>query len=493
MKDSLKGKKKESGKLKPTERILSCFEKISAIPRASKCEEKIRRFFLEWAENKGFVAKTDEVGNVLVEIPGTNKRKQASPIIIQGHLDMVCEKEPDCQHDFSTDPIKLVHDGDWIHADRTSLGADNGIALAMAMALAEEANISHPPLELLFTVDEETGLTGAGGLKPGFFKGKILLNLDSEDEGVFTVGCAGGRDTFISLPLQYESVPPNYQAFVIKAFGITGGHSGVNINEERANAIQALVRILDQIRLETDLRIIAFYGGTAHNAIPRESHATIFIPPDDLDKASRVVVKTQRFMESEYRLTDPKFGGSMSFYPMPVDDRAMTPASTGRVIDLMMALPHGVMARSTEIKDLVETSNNLAKVSIEGGKLHIETSQRSSVMSRLDLLTTRIETIAKLAGAEVKSNKGYPSWQPNLKSPLLLKCLQIYKSQFGKDAKVEVIHAGLECGIIGNIDSEMDMISFGATLKDPHSPRERLHVPSIEKVWNFLIELLQSF
>jgi len=475
-----------------TKKILDAFAKISVIPRCSKNEEKICAFLMEWAASKKFPAKKDRMGNVVITVPATSGYEKSPKVILQGHVDMVCEKTPDSLHDFSKDPIKMVFDGDWLRADNTTLGADNGIAVAMAMVVAESTDVLHPALELLFTVNEEQGLFGANALEPGFIEGKILLNIDSEDEGVFTVGCAGGRDTHISLMVQFHEVDANYKALRIKAGGMAGGHSGVNIHEERANAIQILARFLHQLKHQHSLFIGSIQGGTAHNAIPRDAEALIFVPVTAEAEVTAAVKRNEATFKSEFKVTDPGF--TLTCTPEPgASNRVLNVTSSAKVVDLLIALPHGVTAMSTEMKGLVETSNNLASIRMEGSALKIVTSQRSSVMSRLHAITHKVETVARLAGAEAQSSKGYPSWQPNLDSPLLARFRKIYKELFGKEAHVESIHAGLECGIIGDKYPGMDMISFGPTLKNPHSPVEKIHIGSIGQVWDLLVEVLKSY
>ena len=456
-----------------TKPVLDLFERISAIPRCSKHEEKIAAFLIDWAEKNGLQSKKDKVGNVLIKVPASPGYEKSGIVVIQGHMDMVCEKTADSPHDFSKDPIRFVFDGEWLMADHTTLGADNGIALAMAMVLALDKEASHPQLELLFTVDEETGLTGANALQGDFIEGKILLNVDSEDEGVFTVGCAGGRDTRISLAVHYEDAPEGFVMARLKAGGMNGGHSGVNINDERANAIRVLVRALMQVRRETDARLADISGGTAHNAIPRDAWADIFIPRDSFKDAERIVSELEGMFRDEFKKTDPNLKVGVELQLETMGKRPLNTADSGRILDLLLALPHGVAAMSAEIKGLVETSNNEASVRITNSKLEIITSQRSSVMSRLHALTWKIEAIARLAGADAVSGNGYPAWQPNLQSPLLARCKDVYRKLFGKEPLVEVIHAGLECGIIGDKKEGMDMISFGPTLEEsPCSRRE---------------------
>jgi dipeptidase D len=475
---------------KAVKNILDIFKKLSSIPRCSGNEEQIRQHLISWARSHKFLYITDRAGNLIIKIKGSKGMEKRDPVILQGHLDMVCEKTPDSNHDFSKDPIEFVFDGEWLKANKTTLGADNGIAVALAMAICEDKNVKHPPLELLFTVEEETGLTGAKQLEPDLLDGKRLINIDSEDEGIFTVGCAGGKDTQIEFDLIYEDVPSNYQGMILEATGMAGGHSGVNIHEERANAIRVLVRALMKIREFCDLRLIGLNGGTAHNAIPRDAQATFYIPSESADQVRKLVTELEIIFKSEFANTDPDLKLAIDAVPVPIDRRGMMSYVTMKVLDLLFAIPHGIAARSTDLPSLVETSSNQAKVWIDAGKLFILTSQRSSVMSRLEAHTNRIESIARLAGARVFSGNGYPAWQPDFDSELLKTCRKTYKNIFKQEPKVEAIHAGLECGLIGSAKPELDMISIGPTIVDPHSPNERISVPSIEKIWLFLKALI---
>ncbi len=475
--------------------ILGHFERLSAVPRASKKEQAIAAWLEAWAAQCGLPSKRDQVGNLLITVPASRGCEKAPPVILQGHMDMVCEKTPESTHNFDTDPIRLIRDGDWLRADNTTLGADNGIAIAMAMAAAESKDLVRPPLELLFTVDEESGMSGALGLQKGFFSGRTLINLDSEDEGVFTIGCAGSRLTRLFLPLLYESVPTGYSSWRLKAKGMRGGHSGVNINEERANAVRVLVRALAFASHQSDLRLILIQGGTAHNAIPRDAEALFYAPCQTGDQPAALtaaVARAHELLRQEFQATDPELALELEPFAHPADDRAMTAACSAHVLDFLYALPHGVTTRAPGQPTLVETSNNMAKVEIRNGCLEVLSSQRSLVMSRLDALTQRIEAIARLSGASWQSNTGYPSWQPDFESPFIRTCSGLYKKLFKKEPRVEVIHAGLECGIIGALVPGMQMVSIGVTLRDPHSPRERILISSIEPVWKFLTALLEE-
>lgn len=474
-----------------TNEILKWFEEISKIPRCSKNEEAICSWLVNWGKENGFEVKTDKVNNVLIKVPGSKGYEKSTAVILQGHVDMVCEKTPDSNHDFSKDPIKFVYDGDWLTADRTTLGADNGIAVAMAMTAALDKDIPHPPLELLFTVDEETGLTGASSLEPGFLEGKFLINIDSEDEGVFTVGCAGGINTNLSLPVEFTNVSEDFQLVKLNAGGMKGGHSGIDIEKEKANAIKIITQALHMVAEKVKIQLASISGGTAHNAIPRDSEAFFFAPKNQLEEVKTLIQKTEETLKIEYKNTDPDL-----FIKLENSNKETTQAlsvnSTRKALDFITVVPHGVAAMSTDIDGLVETSNNLASVKIQNNQLKILTSQRSSLVSRLNALTNRIEAVGRLSGGEGFSSDGYPPWQPNMDSQLLAKSLKIYEDMFKKKPIVEIIHAGLECGIIGDKYPGMDMISIGPTLKFPHSPDEKILVPTIGMIWDFVAELLKE-
>lgn len=475
-----------------TQSVLYWFEELSKIPRKSKNEGGVREWLASIAKSKGWQSKVDSVGNILIEVPASPGRESAPRLVLQGHMDMVCEKTPDSNHDFTKDPIKLVYDKvDWLHADKTTLGADNGIAIALVLALLNDKKTAHPPLELLFTVDEETGLTGALNLEPGWIKGKILLNIDSEDEGVFTVGCAGGRTSNISLPFKRETIPEGFKPFSIALSGLIGGHSGVNINSQRGNGLKLLFRALNEISKVIDLRLFDVSGGTAHNAIPRSGLARVFLKATDEITAKKILSELEKTIQHELSSVDPNISLSLTSLNLS-EAMSMSKESTLQMINFMVSMPHGVSSMSMGVKDLVETSNNVAKVWVESDVLHVVSSQRSTVMSRLDEICDRIESLVYLAGGTVETGDGYPSWEPNWNSPLLAKCKSIYSQKFGKEPIVEVIHAGLECGIIGSKYPGMDMISFGPTIRNPHTPSEELHLPDIDKIWTLMVGLFDQ-
>jgi dipeptidase D len=359
------------------------------------------------------------------------------------------------------------------------------------MVAAADETVGHPPLELLFTTDEETGLTGASSLQPGFIKGKQLLNIDSEDEGVFTVGCAGGEDARLVLPFTADETLPGHSAFKLVTGGMSGGHSGIDIIEGRANAIKLLFRGIHLLMKQTDARIATVTGGSARNAIPRDAEAVVLIPTGDAQLAAEIIAGLEQKAQAEYAKTDPNL--TVKLEASKGGCKGASAALTRLATDTVFAYPHGVAEMSKDIEGLVETSNNMATINVEDGKLNILSNQRSSNMDSLDMLVERIQSVARLAGAKGERSGGYPSWKPNMQSKLLARCVDVYRKRFGKEPVVEAIHAGLECGIIGSKYAGMDMISFGPTIKNPHSPDEMIEIDSIGKTWDFMTALFESY
>lgn len=469
------------------ENILKIFTEINSIPRKSKNEEEISNYMVQWSLENGFEVERDELLNVLVKVPGSKGYENKGTVVIQGHLDMVCEKTPDSKHDFTKDPIDMYRDGDWLKAKDTSLGADNGIAMAMAMALCIDEDVSHPPLELLFTVDEETGLTGAVNLNSNWLTGKKLINIDSEDEGVFTIGCAGGRDANIELHknMDVEFKPEKY--FKINIGGLKGGHSGVDIHEEKGNANIILARSIKTLQNSgEDIRICEIHGGSAHNAIPREASAIVAVETFNKERIESTLNYFIEIVKNEFENVDPDL-----FLEIDWDCDSGNCCHI-EVIDLLLSVPHGVLYNSTSMKGIVETSSNVAVISTENSSFKLLMSQRSSVMSRLDELCGKIDSIVRLAGAAVEFGGGYPAWQPDFNSEILNKFINVYKELFNKEPIIEVIHAGLECGVIGSKYPGMEMISIGPTIKHPHCPDEKMLLPTVTKVWDLLVEYLKS-
>jgi dipeptidase D len=474
-----------------TGKILEYFEQINYFPRCSNNETRLCQWLQQWAKDHNLDFQSDTAGNLVVRVPASAGYERAPVVVLQGHMDMVCEKTPESNHDFTKDAIISHREGDWLTADETTLGADNGIALAYMLALAEDPSIAHPPLELLFTVDEETGLNGAKNLKPDFVRGRILINLDSEDEGVFTIGCAGGIDTHMTLDVQLERVPADGALYKIIVGGLKGGHSGIDIHKRRGNANKILARTLSHIRAQTDMAVVTLSGGSRKNAIPRDAWALIWV--EACQKA--MIPVAVRHMENTVRAEFVHSDKDLFIKATPVPEapsgrEALCQRDTDHIIRMLLALPNAVAAMSMELEGLVETSSNLATVDIAGSRISVVSSQRSAIMSCLDEITAMVHSVAGLAGAAVQDQDAYPAWQPDMDSALLRRSKSVYRQLFGQEPVIQVIHAGLECAIIGDIYPGIDMISFGPTLCNPHSPDERLYIPSIAKVWDFLVALL---
>jgi len=396
---------------KKLDQIIDIFKQISAIPRCSRNEEKISQWLGQRALDAGFENRHDSIGNLVVSVPASPGYENGPVVVLQGHMDMVCEKTADSTHDFKKDPILFVFDGEWLKADRTTLGADNGIALAMALALAEDESVAHPSLELLFTVDEESGLTGANALEPGFVTGKILINIDSEDEGVFTVGCAGGKITKITYPLSFVKIPETCATCSIKVQGLRGGHSGVDIHTHRANANKILARLLNKLNLKSSILLISIDGGTTHNAIPRSAGAVFACDSTDVDSLQEITAKFEKMITPEYAGVETSMVVSFAVDDSrTIEPMAVSGEDTQKIIHLLSALPNGINEMAIGFKGLVETSNNLALIRTNQDSMEVLSSQRSLVMSRLEDVTSRIESIAALAGAAANTNKGYPAW-----------------------------------------------------------------------------------
>ena len=475
--------------LKPS-LIWKHFEQILKIPHCSGNETELGDYIISQAKNFGLEWKRDDIGNVVVSKKASPGMENAPGTILQGHIDMVCEKNSDIEHDFGKDPIQPEKKGDWISAKGTTLGSDNGVGVAAALALMEDENFVHGPLEFLFTVDEETGLTGATKISSDFLQGKILLNLDSEDEGTFTIGCAGGADSEILLQLKRKDKTEG-ELFRLKLFGFRGGHSGIDIDQGRGNAIKLLTRMLWQTNKTAPFALVSIEGGNMRNAIPREAWADLYADPAQIETLRASFQESFDNIENEYQAVEreAKFTFEKSdeneTYPLTEDSQKM-------LVNLLIALPHGVLSMHQEMKGLVETSTNLAKVHTHPAHVQIISSSRSSVASGLEATRNIIAALCDMVGADLAQPEGYPGWTPNLQSMILQTCKDVYNKMFQKEPEVEAIHAGLECGIIGEKFPGMDMISFGPTIEHPHSPEERVHISSVEKFWNFLTAVLSE-
>lgn len=477
--------------MNPTELILSCFEQVSAIPRETKNEAGIRAWLQEWAHVRGLLTRVDAPGNLVIQVPASKGYEEKPTLILQGHLDMVCQKTPDSRHDFARDPIHLIREGDWLKADKTTLGADNGIAIALMMALVEDETILHPALELLLTVEEEVGLAGADQIEPFLMTGKTLINLDSEEEGVFTIGCAGGGGLHISLPVTWEARTPAETTFELRIAGLLGGHSAEDINKHRGNANKLIARVLDHIQGRVPIRLASLKGGTARNAIPRDAGALFTCPVDAAATCQEQFAQIQQTILDEHLQIEP--GLTLNLTQKNIENLyALSRSETLTAIRLLISLPHGVSAMSAEIPGFIETSSNIGIIELHENGLMIVSHQRSSILSRLEEITGRVEAMAWLAGARTERSKLFPPWQPNTSSALLKQCVEIYQVVFGRQAEVSIAHGGVECGVISERCGGLDTISLGPTIQNPHSPDERLFIPSLDAIWTFLAALLKA-
>ncbi|MBN1939395.1 MAG: aminoacyl-histidine dipeptidase [Candidatus Aminicenantes bacterium] len=467
------------------------FEEICRIPHGSGHEKVLADYVISRAKALNLWAKKDAVGNVLIRKPASPGKEASTGVILQGHLDMVWEKNSDVAHNFEKDPIKPVIRDGWVCADGTTLGADNGIGVAACLAILDDPALVHGPLECLFTVEEETGLTGAMGIAPGFLNGKVLLNLDSEEEGAFTIGCAGGADTHVTLPLARKPVKTK-TAFRLMISGLRGGHSGINIHEGRGNALKLLARILGQAQAKFAFSLYRLEGGNKHNAIPREAWADFSIEPAKIKAFSTFVEEAGAKIKAEYKAVEPGLKLSLDPFEPGKKDIPLTPKSRKALLDFLVCCPHGVVSMHPEIPGLVETSTNLAVLRTGAKEAKILCSSRSSAGSALEALRNALKALAEAFGARVKQPVGYPGWMPNLQSPLLQKMKEVHLAVTGKEAQVMAIHAGLECGLIGEKFPGMDMISFGPTLQYPHSPDERVNIVSVGNFWTLLVESIKS-
>lgn len=476
--------------LKP-QLVWKYFTEISRIPRGSKNEKKISEYIIETAKKLGLEAKRDKWLNVIVKKPALKGRESALSVCLQSHLDMVCEKNKETVHDFEKDPIELVVKGNTLMANGTTLGADNGIGVATSLAIMEDNSLEHGPLEFLFTVDEETGLTGANNLQPGFVESKTLLNLDSEEEGALYVGCSGGKNTLGEWKATYEAVPPKYAPVIIKVKGLKGGHSGLEIDKGRGDSIKILNRILSEVD-KVGVRISSMEGGNKSNAIPREAEAFVYVPIKKLNDANAVVSQYDSIIKAEMATVEPDLSIVFEEVKGKKKGKVFRKSLQKKILQTLAALPHGVIKMSADIQGLVETSTNVAIIRSDAKKIVVTTSQRSSVASEIDEIVQTVASIFDLGGAEVEKTEGYPGWKPNMDSSILAVAKETYKDLYRKTPEVKAIHAGLECGIIGEKYPGMDMVSFGPTLEGVHSPDEKIYIDTVEKFWNFLTAILKN-
>ncbi|MBU1098369.1 MAG: cytosol nonspecific dipeptidase [Ignavibacteriae bacterium HGW-Ignavibacteriae-2] len=467
------------------------FYEISQVPRPSKKEEKIREYVIDFAQKHSLEFVEDKVGNIVIKVPASKGFENKPTVVLQGHVDMVCEKNKGTNHDFDNDPLTLINEDGWIKAKGTTLGADNGIGVAAGMAAATDPDLQHGPLEILCTVDEETGLTGANALKPGFISGKILLNLDSEEDGAFYVGCSGGVDTYGVFELELTKAKKDHEPFEIMVTGLKGGHSGLDVKAGRANAIKLLAQLLNRMN-DVKFSIAQISGGSKRNAIPREAEAVILIDPKDKAKVQKIVKLFVQDSLLEFNTND---GGLKISFTKKKDKvkKVFTKPFSKKIIRTLLALPHGIMAMSADIPDLVETSTNLATVTMEDNLLQVGTSQRSSIESAKENICNSVKAVFKLADAsQILLGDGYPGWKPNMNSEVLKSSVEVFKKLYSKEPHIKAIHAGLECGILGDKYPGLDMISFGPTIQGAHSPDEKVNIADVEKFYNLLKGILKE-
>ncbi len=465
------------------------FATLCCMPRQSKHEGALRDHLRQWAESLGLATVVDAAGNLIVRKPASPGYERVPGVILQGHLDMVCQKNSDSPHDFSRDPIRPILKEGWLSAPGTTLGADNGIGVALALAVLEETELRHGPIEALFTVDEEAGMGGAQGLQPGVLQGRLMLNLDTEEWGEFYLGCAGGLDVSVSRAGRAEPVPDGHAVFKVALRGLRGGHSGVNIHEERGNAIKLLVRVLQGMSAEAPLRLAGLQGGTARNALPREAFATIAVPADQADGLKSQLASWQALLQRELSATEPTL--SLGAEPAAVE-HVMAQADQQRWLQTLHAAPHGVHRMSQSVPGVVETSNNLGMVDLHPAGGSCNFMVRSLVDTAAQALADEIVSLFALSGTSAECSGHYPGWTPNPASPLLAVCQQVYQREFGGASKVQVIHAGLECGIIAAKYPGMDIVSFGPTIRGAHAPGEEVEVACVARTWQLLKAILEA-
>lgn len=476
--------------LKP-ELIWQCFDEVTKVPRPSCHEEQIREFLVNFAKKHGVAVKTDKCGNVLMHKDATPGNENAPVVILQAHMDMVAEKNGDVEHDFLKDPINTYIDGDWVKARGTTLGADNGIGIAAAMAVMIDPDLKHGPVEALFTVNEEIGLEGAQNLGDDMLGGNILINLDSEDDGEIFVGCAGGIDTTAWFDYKKSIAPDNFSYLKISVTGLLGGHSGGDIHLGRANANKIVARFLWNCAQKWNLELIEFDGGNLRNAIPREAHAVFGIETKLADDIKNALCAYAEEIKNEYSGVEPSVKISIEETAKP--QYSIDQDTSLSLVRALYSAPHGVISMSRDIEGLVETSTNLAAVKmVEGNRIKVTTSQRSSVESRKYDIAGQVEAHFQLAGAKVDHSDGYPGWAPNMKSPIMKTSAEAYEELFGVKPAIKAIHAGLECGLFLDKYPNLDMVSFGPTMTGVHSPDEQLLIPTVEKFWRHLCLTLEK-
>ncbi|WP_372746905.1 aminoacyl-histidine dipeptidase [Lutibacter sp.] len=478
---------KEVRALEPKE-LWNNFANLNAVPRGSKKEEKVIQFMADFGKKLNLKTTIDPVGNVIIKKPATKGMESRKTVVLQSHLDMVHQKNSNTNFDFDTEGIKMIIDGDWVKADGTTLGADNGLGVAAIMAILESTTIQHPALEALFTIDEETGMTGAMGLQAGYLEGEILLNLDTEEDDEIDIGCAGGIDVTAQNPYNAVNSPSNSVGISISVTGLTGGHSGMDIHKGLGNANKIMNRLL--FGSQEYIRVSEIDGGSLRNAIPRESFALVSVKELYKDQFLKVITKIAKEIKAEQKIVDPNL--EITFIETAVPKKVMTSISQNTLIKTLYALHNGVYRMSPDMKDLVETSNNIARVIVKEELIKILCLTRSSVESSKFDLANMLKSTFELSGFKVTLAGSYPGWKPNVDSPILKVLTDTYQKLFNENANVVACHAGLECGILGTNYPEMDMISFGPTIQGAHSPDERASIKSSQKFWKFLLNILEN-
>lgn len=470
--------------------LWSNFADLNAVPRPSKREERVVNFMIRFGKSLGLDTFSDSIGNVIIKKPATPGMENRPTVVLQSHLDMVHQKNNDTLFDFETQGIEMVAEGDWVKARGTTLGADNGIGVAAIMTILAARDIAHPALEALFTVDEETGMTGAKKLDPSFITGKILLNLDTEEDTELDIGCAGGLDTNTSMTYSESPIPDNYAALTVKVGGLIGGHSGTDIHKGRANANKLMNRLLYQAIQKFNLKLASFDGGGLRNAIPREAVVEIALPTEQKEGFRLFVSDFSQVIKAEYASIEKSLSIECTESPLPA--KAMDDSVLRKVVNALYSIPNGVFRMSPDIKDLVEASSNLARVTIKNGTFKTQSLQRSSVESSKEDIANALKAGFENIGCAVEQTGDYPGWKPNKDSKILQVMRKLYKDYFGHEPEVKACHAGLECGILGGHFPEMDMISFGPTITGAHSPDEKVQISSVQKFWKYLLGILQS-
>ncbi|MBN1132929.1 MAG: aminoacyl-histidine dipeptidase [Bacteroidales bacterium] len=475
--------------LKPNE-VWKHFHSLTQIPRPSKKEKEVIEYMRKFGKNLGLETIVDDTGNVIIKKPATPGYENRKCVCLQGHLDMVPQKNSDKNFNFEKDPIVTLIDGDWVTADGTTLGSDNGIGVAAAMAVLESKTVKHGPLEALFTVDEETGMTGAFNLKPGLLKADILINMDSEDEGELYVGCAGGVDVVARRSIGLEPTPKEMSGYRVVIKGLRGGHSGLDINLGRANANKLLFRFLMQAEADLKIRLSKASGGDLRNAIPREATALVAVPEKTAGDFAAYVENYERMYRLEFAEAEPNLSFTCEKTTLP--GKVIVEKEQYRLIRAVFACPNGVQRMSSSVEGLVETSSNLAIVRAEEGAFEAISLTRSSVDSAKEATAWKIAAVFHLIDADVQLSGNYPGWKPNMESLILKTCQEVYHEKFGKIPKIKAIHAGLECGLLGGVYPNLDMISFGPTIRFPHSPDEKVNIETVYKFWKFLVAILDA-